>query len=66
MYYLDKQIGFARVVTDKAVFSWVLDVVIDQNYRGKGLGTWLMKIVYLNIQISNLLHYICTGHIRCT
>lgn len=36
MYISGRQIGFARVVTDKAVFSWIMDVVIDDNYRGKG------------------------------
>ena len=35
------QIGFARVVTDYAVFSWLSDVVLNEGYRGKGLGGWL-------------------------
>jgi GNAT superfamily N-acetyltransferase len=45
VYFDGKQIGFARVVTDRAVFSWVLDVVIDENYRGNGLGKWLMNCI---------------------
>jgi len=39
------QIGFARVITDFAVFAWLLDVFILEEYRGKGLGNFLMKVV---------------------
>ncbi|WP_046173617.1 GNAT family N-acetyltransferase [Domibacillus indicus] len=43
VYHNNRQIGFARAVTDRAVFSWILDVVIDERYREKGIGQWLMK-----------------------
>ncbi len=39
------QIGFARVVTDYAVFSWLSDVVIRDDYRGRGLGEWLVECI---------------------
>ncbi|MDG5472746.1 GNAT family N-acetyltransferase [Jeotgalibacillus sp. ET6] len=52
LYHSGKQIGFARVVTDKAVFSWVLDVVIDDNYRGNGLGQWLMECIFEHPEIK--------------
>jgi len=39
------QVGFARVVTDKATFSWVCDVFIDGKHQGMGLGKWLMSCV---------------------
>ena len=41
----DRQIVFARAVTDGVTFSWICDVVIDPEYRGKGLGKWLMACV---------------------
>jgi GNAT superfamily N-acetyltransferase len=40
-----EQIGFARVVTDFAVFSWLSDVVINDAYRGRGLGGWLIGCI---------------------
>jgi GNAT superfamily N-acetyltransferase len=40
-----RQVGFARVVTDKATFSWICDVFIAENHRKKGLGKWLMACV---------------------
>lgn len=53
VYHNRKQIGFARVVTDKTVFSWVLDVVIDERYRKKGLGQWLMECILEHPEIKN-------------
>ena len=42
--YLDeKQIGFCRVITDYVVFAYVMDVFIDENYRGKGYSSTLIN-----------------------
>lgn len=35
VYDGDKQIGFARVVTDRAVFAYLCDVFIHEDYRGQ-------------------------------
>ncbi len=40
-----RQVGFARVVTDGATFSWVCDVIIDEGHRKRGLGKLLMASV---------------------
>lgn len=37
------QVGFARLVTDRATFAWLCDVYVDRSERGKGLGTWLIS-----------------------
>jgi GNAT superfamily N-acetyltransferase len=47
-----EQIGFARVVTDYAVFSWLSDVVIKDGYRGRGLGGWLIGCILERPQIA--------------
>ncbi|MFI5999584.1 GNAT family N-acetyltransferase [Streptomyces sp. NPDC051366] len=39
------QLGYARVVTDRATFAWLCDVYIDPAVRGKGLGTGLAAAV---------------------
>jgi GNAT superfamily N-acetyltransferase len=41
--YAITQIGFARVVTDKATFGYLADVFILEEYRGRGLSKWLME-----------------------
>ncbi len=38
-------IGFARAVTDRAVFAWLCDVIIAPAHRGKGLGRGLVRVL---------------------
>ncbi len=43
IYLDDKQIGFARVITDYVVFAYVMDVFIDEKHRGKGYSSILIE-----------------------
>jgi len=45
IYKNDLLIGFARCVTDYSVMYWLCDVIIDEKYRGQGLGKALMKAI---------------------
>ena len=45
VYDGDRQLGFARVVTDRLTFAWVCDVVVDEPLRGRGIGHFLMQTV---------------------
>ena len=45
VYHGEEQVGFARVVTDKATFAYLADVFILQGHRGKGLSKALMEAV---------------------
>jgi len=38
-----RQVAFARVVTDGAVFAYLADVYVDRACRGIGLGSWLVQ-----------------------
>ncbi|OCL26270.1 hypothetical protein U472_09675 [Orenia metallireducens] len=49
-----KQIGFTRIVTDKAAFAWIADVFIDEKHRGNGLGKWLVKTTTNHPSIKNV------------
>ncbi|WP_374461923.1 GNAT family N-acetyltransferase [Chryseobacterium taeanense] len=40
-----KQIGFARLVTDYATFGYLADVYILKEYRGKGLSKMMIKYI---------------------
>jgi len=49
-----KQIGFARVVSDRATYAYLCDVYVLETYRGKGLGTWLMSCVMKHPDLQGL------------
>lgn len=39
------QIGFARFVTDYAVFAYLADVYIEEEHRGQGLSKQMMEVL---------------------
>ena len=49
-----KQIGFARVISDRATYAYLCDVYVLESYRGKGLGTWLMSCVMKHPDLQRL------------
>ena len=38
-----RQIGLARLITDKVSFAFLTDVYVLKEFQGKGLGTWLIE-----------------------
>lgn len=52
VYEDNRQIGFARVVTDYATFGYLADVFIDEAYRGRKLSKWLMEIIMGHPQLQ--------------
>lgn len=41
----DRQVGFARLITDQATFAYVCDVFILPAFQGRGLGKQLMSAI---------------------
>ncbi|MQL47743.1 GNAT family N-acetyltransferase [Photorhabdus khanii] len=54
LYKNIQQIGFARVITDFITFGYLIDVFILEDYRGLGLGRWLMECCLEHPQIAQL------------
>ena len=50
----DKQVGFARVVSDFAVFAWIMDVFILKEFRRQGLSELLMKTIMTHPDLQGL------------
>jgi GNAT superfamily N-acetyltransferase len=48
------QVGFARVVTDRATFAWVADVVVAPEARGKGVGKAIMGAIVAHPELQGL------------
>lgn len=41
----DRQIGFARLVTDYSTFAYLADVFVLDEFRDIGLSKWIMEII---------------------
>ena len=54
VFHLGRQIGFARMITDKATFGYLADVFIDEGYRGQGLSKWLMEEIMAHPDLQGL------------
>jgi GNAT superfamily N-acetyltransferase len=54
LYEHSRQIGFARVVTDRATFAWLCDVFVLEEYRGRGLSKWLIGCVTSHPSLQGL------------
>lgn len=54
----DRQIGFARVITDYATFAYLCDVYVVEEEQGKGLGTWLMQTVTSHPDLLNVRRFV--------
>ena len=50
----DRQIGFARAVSDFATFAYIADLFIDEAERGKGYSKQLMQSIMEHPQLQKL------------
>jgi GNAT superfamily N-acetyltransferase len=57
LYQADRQLGFARVVTDAATFGYLADVFIVASHRGLGLGRRLLEAVVAHPDLQGLTRF---------
>lgn len=63
VFHLDGSIvGTARLVTDKATFSYLADVFIAPQYRGRGLGKMLMETIAAHPDLQGLRRQMLATH----
>ena len=58
LFYRDQQVGFARVVTDRATFAYLADVYILESHRGEGLAKELIKTVVQHSDLQGLRRFL--------
>ena len=58
VYDGDRQMGFARVVTDYATFAWLCDVFVDAAYRGQGIGKRLVETVVAHPGLQGMRNFV--------
>lgn len=54
LYRERDQIGFARVITDRATFAYLADVFVLEAWRGRGLAKWLMRCIRAHSGLQGL------------
>ena len=54
VFHNGQQVGFARVVTDRATFAYLADVFILEPHRGKGVSKRLMEVVFAHPDLQGL------------
>jgi len=54
VYQQNQQVGFARLVTDRATFAYLADVFILPAHRGKGLSKQLMTYIHAYPEVQGL------------
>lgn len=47
-----RQVGFARVVTDRATFAYLCDVFVLEGWRGRGLGRRLAELAIAHPDVA--------------
>lgn len=53
-----EQVGFARVVTDKATFAYLADVYVLEGHRGKGLSKRLLQEIEAHEDLQGLRRFL--------
>lgn len=48
------QIGFARVITDRATFAYLADVFVLEDWRGRGLSKFMMECIRAHPDLQGL------------
>jgi N-acetylglutamate synthase-like GNAT family acetyltransferase len=57
----DEQVGFARVLTDGVAYAVILDMVIREDFRGQGLGKWMLQCLVEHPQVVPLRQVLWTS-----
>ena len=50
----DAQVGFARLVTDKATFAYLADVYVLVEHRGQGLARAMLDALFAHANVQGL------------
>ncbi len=58
LFHQEKQIGFARIISDYATIAYLGDVYVLEDYRKQGLADWLIETVMTHPDLQGLRRWI--------
>lgn len=50
----DEQVGFARLISDRVVFAWIVDVFVAHEHRGNSLGKMMLEFIVSHPDFKNV------------
>ena len=54
----NEQIGYARVISDNTRFAYILDVIVNDNYRKQGIGQAMMHYILEHPDLRNVYQWL--------
>ena len=57
-FYNNEQIGYARVISDKTRFAYILDVFVDEKYRKNGIGQLMINNILKNNELKDVYQWL--------
>lgn len=52
------QVGYARVVSDKTRFAYIMDVYVDENFRKKGIGRKMISYILSHYELKDVYQWL--------
>lgn len=50
----NRQIGYARVISDKTRFAYIMDVVVDDGFRKQGIGRAMITVILRHPELQDV------------
>lgn len=54
LFFEEKQVGYARVITDYSTFAYLCDVFVLEEYRKNRLGHFLMECLFKHPKLNSV------------
>lgn len=58
LYEGERQVGFARAITDRTTFAYLADVFVLPEWRGRGLSKFLLECMILHPDLQGLRRWV--------
>jgi GNAT superfamily N-acetyltransferase len=52
------QIGYARAISDKTRYAYILDVYVDENFRKQGVGQAMIKFILNHTKLKDVYQWL--------
>ena len=53
-----KQVGYARVVSDKTKFAYLADVIVDEAYRKRGIASGMVRAILAAPELKDVFQWL--------